>query len=202
TRLAEQPLLAGLKHLNRLEQVLARAEWQDPQYAEGLVLDRAGRVIEGVFSNLFLVHDGVLGTPSVERCGVAGVMRAELLANAERMGVAWQVRDYSLDELYQADEIFLCNSLYGVWPVCRLEQRDWPLGPLTRKRRATASGLVDGWSVIRKVFLLVLLGLLLAAIALGVGFWLQRQALQQPLQLEQELFLDVLPGATPSGLLN
>jgi 4-amino-4-deoxychorismate lyase len=144
TRLAEQPLLAGLKHLNRLEQVLARSEWQDPQYAEGLVLDQAGRVIEGVFSNLFLVSGGVLKTPSLERCGVAGVMRAELLAAASRMGLVPQVRDVTLDELYRADEVFLCNSLYGVWPVRRLQQRDWPVGPLTRKLQAIASGLVDG----------------------------------------------------------
>jgi 4-amino-4-deoxychorismate lyase len=77
TRLSNQPLLAGLKHLNRLEQVLARAEWQDGEHAEGLMLDQAGRVIEGVFSNLFLVRDGVLITADLKRCGVAGVMRAE-----------------------------------------------------------------------------------------------------------------------------
>src|SRR5690606_15144674 len=81
-RLAEQPLLAGLKHLNRLEQALARAEWRDSRYAEGLLRDAAGRVIEGVFSNLFLVSEGRLLTPALERCGVAGVMRGALLREA------------------------------------------------------------------------------------------------------------------------
>ena len=70
TRLAEQPLLAGLKHLNRLEQVLARSEWQDAEHAEGLMLDSSGRVIEGVYSNLLLVSAGVLITADLSRCGV------------------------------------------------------------------------------------------------------------------------------------
>lgn len=87
TRLSNQPLLAGLKHLNRLEQVLARAEWHDGEHAEGLMLDQAGRVIEGVFSNLFLVRDGVLITPDLKRCGVAGVMRAEILFQAESLAI-------------------------------------------------------------------------------------------------------------------
>lgn len=133
TRLAEQPLLAGLKHLNRLEQVLARAEWSDPACAEGLVRDTQGRVIEGVYSNLFLVTDGVLVTPALTRCGVAGVMRAELLACAAQYGVPSEVRDVAFDELLAADEVLLCNSQYGIWPVRSLGAHDWPVGPLTRK---------------------------------------------------------------------
>lgn len=144
TRLAEQPLLAGLKHLNRLEQVLARAEWQDPRYAEGLLYDCSGRVVEGVFSNIFFVRDGVLVTPSLERCGVAGVMRAELLAHAAKLGVRCETGDYDRAQLLAADEVFLCNSLYGVWPVRRFADRDWPVGPLTRTLQAFACGLTDG----------------------------------------------------------
>ena len=143
TRLAEQPLLAGLKHLNRLEQVLARAEWQDAAHAEGLMRDVSGRVIEGVFSNLFLVRDDVLSTPELSRCGVAGVMRAELLEQAQALGIACQVRDIELDELLGADEVFLCNSLYWVWPVRQLQAHHWPLGPLTRKLQALARHLLD-----------------------------------------------------------
>jgi 4-amino-4-deoxychorismate lyase len=143
TRLAEQPLLAGLKHLNRLEQVLARAEWQDAEHAEGLMLDTSGRVVEGVYSNLFLLKDGVLLTPDLARCGVAGVMRAELLAQAESHGMRCDVRDIDLDGLRQADEVFLCNSLYGVWPVRALQRHQWPVGPLTRKLQAIARDLLD-----------------------------------------------------------
>lgn len=133
TRLAEQPLLAGLKHLNRLEQVLARAEWQDPAFAEGLMRDTSGRVVEGVFSNLFIVEAGKLVTPSLDRCGVAGVMRAELLHRADMSGVATLIADIPLERLVQADEVLVCNSLYGVWPVRQFEATVWSVGPLTRK---------------------------------------------------------------------
>lgn len=143
TRLAEQPLLAGLKHLNRLEQVLARAEWQDAEHAEGLMLDASGRVIEGVYSNLFIVRAGQLITADLSRCGVAGVMRAELLAQAAGCAISCQVRDFDLVELLAADEVFLCNSVYGIWPVCALQTHDWPVGPLTRKLQAIARDLLD-----------------------------------------------------------
>jgi 4-amino-4-deoxychorismate lyase len=143
TRLAEQPLLAGLKHLNRLEQVLARSEWQDAEHAEGLMLDSRGRVIEGVYSNLLLVSAGVLITADLSRCGVSGVMRAELLAQAAAQGIECQVRDISYAELLAADEVMLCNSLYGVWPVRALLAHDWPVGPLTRKLQAIARDLLD-----------------------------------------------------------
>ncbi|MGE8495983.1 MAG: aminodeoxychorismate lyase [Pseudomonas sp.] len=143
TRLSEQPLLAGLKHLNRLEQVLARAEWADSDHAEGLMCSLSGQVIEGVFSNLFLVKDGRLLTPDLSRCGVAGVMRAELLAQAALLGIDSEVREITLDELLAADEVFVCNSVYGVWPVRSLQASDWPVGPLTRKLQALARDLLD-----------------------------------------------------------
>lgn len=143
TRLAEQPLLAGLKHLNRLEQVLARAEWQGGEFAEGLMRDQSGRVIEGVFSNLFLVAGGVLVTADLSRCGVAGVMRAALLDAARAEGMAVDVRDVDYEELFQADEVFLCNSLFGIWPVRSVTGHHWPVGPLTRKLQAIARDLLD-----------------------------------------------------------
>ncbi|WP_313203200.1 aminodeoxychorismate lyase [Pseudomonas sp.] len=143
TRLAEQPLLAGLKHLNRLEQVLARAEWQDGEHAEGLMRDGQGRVVEGVYSNLFLVRSGVLLTADLSRCGVAGVMRGALLEHAQRLGMPVQVRDIAFDELQQADEVFVCNSVYGVWPVRAIAALNWSPGPLTRKLQAVARTLLD-----------------------------------------------------------
>jgi len=132
TRLAEQPLLAGLKHLNRLEQVLARAEWQSEGYAEGLLCDYSGRVIEGVFSNLFMVKDGQLFTPDLSRCGVAGVMRLLLLELAEQANIPFAICDIERGQLQYADEVFICNSLYGIWPVIALEGQSWPIGAITR----------------------------------------------------------------------
>ncbi|NUT74591.1 aminodeoxychorismate lyase [Pseudomonas sp. C1C7] len=143
TRLSLQPLLAGLKHLNRLEQVMARAEWRDSEHAEGLMLDQDARVIEGVFSNLFLVRDGVLITADLSRCGVEGVMRAELLSQAESLGIATQITDITLEQLQDADEVFVCNSVYGVWPVHAYADCHWPVGPLTRKLQTIAHALLD-----------------------------------------------------------
>mgnify|MGYP000846026526 CR=1 FL=1 len=143
TRLAEQPLLAGLKHLNRLEQVLARSEWSDEAYAEGLLHDAQGRVIEAVFSNLFLVKAGCLLTASLERCGVAGVMRGALLEQARALRLQVEIRDIPHDELLAADEVFVCNSVYGIWPVRRLDRHVWPVGPLTRKLQGIARTLLE-----------------------------------------------------------
>ncbi|MDY7561306.1 aminodeoxychorismate lyase [Pseudomonas sp. 10B1] len=143
TRLSEQPLLAGLKHLNRLEQVLARSEWHDSAFAEGLMYDTSGRLIEGVYSNLFLIADDVLVTADLSRCGVAGVMRAELLAQAQTLGIVTEVRDIGIHDLEQADEVFVCNSVYGVWPVREFAQLNWPVGPLTRKLQGIARALLD-----------------------------------------------------------
>ncbi|MBH3430289.1 aminodeoxychorismate lyase [Pseudomonas alkylphenolica] len=143
TRLAEQPLLAGLKHLNRLEQVLARAEWQDAEHAEGLMRDVSGRIIEGVYSNLFMVHGNELLTADLSRCGVAGVMRAALIEQAARDGIALRITDLTPQDLEQADEVFVCNSVYGVWPVRAFASLNWPPGPLTRKLQAIARTLLD-----------------------------------------------------------
>lgn len=132
-RLASQPRLAGIKHLNRLDQVLARAEWQDPQINEGLLRDQDGHVIEGVASNLFLVRNDVLHTPRLDNCGVAGVMREHLMASARAAGI--EVMESCMDEndVTGADELFLCNSLMGLRPVAWLAGQRYETGPVTRR---------------------------------------------------------------------
>lgn len=132
TRLAHQPLLAGVKHLNRLEQVLARAEWSDPRIREGLVRDTEGNLIEGTMSNLFLVRNGRLCTPELSRCGVAGVLRRWVLAKASGSDWEIEVGKFGLEALVDADELFLCNSLIGIWPVVEYEGRAFPVGEKTR----------------------------------------------------------------------
>jgi 4-amino-4-deoxychorismate lyase len=123
TRLALQPALAGLKHLNRLEQVLARAEWNDADVAEGLMCDVEGRLVEGIATNLFFVFDGRIVTPDLQRCGVAGVMRRVLLEERPGIDRPIEVRDVATGELDAADECFLTNAVIGVWPVARVLER-------------------------------------------------------------------------------
>lgn len=132
TRLGRNPALAGMKHLNRLEQVLARGEWDDPDIAEGLMLDDQGKVISGTMSNLFMVRGGGLMTPRLEECGVEGVMRGLLLEFAAEMAIPCRQADLSLVDLQEADEVFLCNALIGMWPVRRLEQQGYAVGPVTK----------------------------------------------------------------------
>jgi len=120
-RLGENPALAGLKHLNRLEQVLARAEWTHPGVAEGLMRSASGNLVEGVMSNLFLVEGSQLATPDLTRCGVAGVMRQMVLDLAAELGIPCRVTDVPLQRLQQADALFLTNSLIGIWPVRQVD---------------------------------------------------------------------------------
>lgn len=125
-RLGHQPLLAGVKHLCRLENVLARAEWDDPGIAEGLLLDQHERVIGGVMSNLLIWREQRLLTPRIDRCGVAGVTRALLLGLARAAGIQAEEVELSLAQVLQADEVMCCNSLIGVVRVARLGERVWP----------------------------------------------------------------------------
>ncbi|MES1154411.1 MAG: aminodeoxychorismate lyase [Rhodanobacter sp.] len=128
-RLAEQPLLAVIKHLNRLEQVLARAEWDDPAIADGVLLDSHGRVISATMANLFAVVDGELLTPSLDRCGVAGVARAEVLAAYPQA----RVGELTLDTLLGASEVFLSSSVRGILPVRSLDGCSYVPGTMTRR---------------------------------------------------------------------
>jgi 4-amino-4-deoxychorismate lyase len=120
TRLGHQPLLAGLKHLNRLEQVIARAEWTDSDIAEGLMLDLGGQVVEGTQTNLFALVEGRLVTPPLDRCGVAGVVRALVLELAPAVGLPVAEEPQEPDRLATADALFLTSSLIGLWPVRQL----------------------------------------------------------------------------------
>ncbi len=124
TRLAEQGALAGIKHLNRLEQVLARAEWQDPGFAEGLQFDSRGRPISGTMSNLWIVRQGTLLTPMIETTGIAGVMRGLLLDIARGQGIPCRTAPLSSADLTAADEMFFSNALIGIWPVRRYAGAD------------------------------------------------------------------------------
>jgi 4-amino-4-deoxychorismate lyase len=130
-RLSHQPRLAGIKHLNRLENVLARQEWDDPEIPEGLFLDQEGNAIEGVASNLFMVKNDALVTPDLGRCGVAGVQRERIMDLAEHQGIPVKVQPIPLSSLFDAQEILLCNSLIGVWQVREFCGAKWGRGKLT-----------------------------------------------------------------------
>lgn len=146
-RLAEQPALAGLKHLNRLENVLARSEWRDPRIHEGLLCAADGRVISATSSNLFIVRDGRLITPKLDRCGVEGVARAWIMRRARRLAPVAEA-DLDRDAVLAADEVFLSNAVRGIVPVTRLATRRFAIGPVTRRLGYTLAALgIGAWAV-------------------------------------------------------
>ena len=124
-RLSRQPTLAGLKHLNRLDQVLARSEWQQ-QYDEGLMANIDGHWVEGTMSNLYWVKQGIVYTPDLSQEGVNGVVRRWLLEHH-----LLQIASCTLDELMAADEVFVSNSLIGIMPVACIERQDYTIGPIS-----------------------------------------------------------------------
>jgi 4-amino-4-deoxychorismate lyase len=134
-RLASQPALAGIKHLNRLENVLARSEWSDAEIAEGLMRDADGNVVCGTMSNLFLANGGALATPDLARCGVAGVQRERVMEFARNNDIPVRIASVSIDELLVAEELFLVNSVIGVWPIAALDGKTWNAGPITTRVR-------------------------------------------------------------------
>ncbi|HMW49125.1 MAG TPA: aminodeoxychorismate lyase [Cellvibrionaceae bacterium] len=144
-RLSRSALLGGLKHLNRLEYVLAA---QEPLVAEPpaaasqwLLLDEHGSVIEALTHNIFWLRDGVLFTPQLSHSGVAGVMRQWLLQRAATETRAVTIGTFNLADVLGADEVFICNSLRGIWPVVQIEQTHFNSGPITRHYQSAIDSL-------------------------------------------------------------
>jgi len=133
TRISVQPRLAGIKTLNRLDQVLARQEWSSQEPWEGLMLDVDGHVICGTMSNVFLVHDNRISTPRLDRAGVAGIMRRHVIVLLDAESVAVEEKRLTTADLDTADEIFLTNSQIGAVPVSRIDERALKPGCETRR---------------------------------------------------------------------
>ena len=131
TRLGYQTKLAGLKHLNRLEQILARLELANTDYQEGIMLGYHGEVIEGIMHNLFLVKNGELFTPDLSQCGVAGIMRTFIIENSQQWDIPVHVTQVTVEQLLAADELFFTNSINVIWPICELDNARFKVGEVT-----------------------------------------------------------------------
>ncbi len=130
TCLAQQPLLAGIKHLNRLEQVMARNELNH-HYQEGIMLacdeknnQLESRIIEGIMSNVFFVKQEQLFTPKIESCGVQGTIREAILQYTKAMNIQCEQDHYVLNDLADASDVFFCNSIFGLVPVASIRVSD------------------------------------------------------------------------------
>jgi 4-amino-4-deoxychorismate lyase len=130
TRVATNSSLAGIKHLNRLPQVMARHEWSDPKIAEGLMLDEQDRVVAGTMSNLFLVKGDELWTPDLSHSGISGILRGVVLDIAQQQDIMVQIKELTMDDVRASDALFLTNSLIGVWPIRELDEERVRIEPI------------------------------------------------------------------------
>lgn len=133
TRLGLNPLLAGIKHLNRLEQVIARAEWSTLDIQEGIMLDINNHIIEGTMSNIFFSKDGILHTPVLSHSGISGIVRNLVFTLAYRHHITICEHFFDKEMLLSADEIFVTNSIIGIWPIKQLETTVFRIGSLTQQ---------------------------------------------------------------------
>ncbi len=143
-RLGENATLAGLKHLNRLENVLARSELRANDATELLLFSSSGALVSGTMSNVFIVHNDRLMTPRLDLCGVLGIMRRVVLREAAGAGIAVEERVIATDDLNRAHEIFLTNARMGIWPVRELEGRMLNPGAMTRRLQTLLEHMLVG----------------------------------------------------------
>lgn len=132
SRWSRNAQLAGLKHLNRLEQVLAQRELR-PQSDEGLMLDNDGELISATSGNVFIVQDATLRTPDLQSSGVRGIMRNHVIVTARTLGLAVEECPVWPADLEGADEAFVTNAVRGIRPIVALHERRWNLGPITQQ---------------------------------------------------------------------
>jgi 4-amino-4-deoxychorismate lyase len=139
---------AGLKTLNQLSYVLASLERKNKDFDEGILLSTEDHLIEATSRNIFLVNNEVLYTPKLNRAGVDGVLKTYLLDKIiPQLGFECIERDLNLDDLLHADEVFLTNSVTGIWPVLSFEvtegeKSQWPVGAITRSLQSMSQPFV------------------------------------------------------------
>ena len=131
TPVSSNSQLAGIKHLNRLDSVLARNEWHDEEIAEGLMCDDLGHVIEGTMSNVFMVQNRILYTPILKKAGIEGIIRNRVIELAKQLGFVVQQIAMDRKRLMTMDEIFVTNSIIGIWPVIDIEGQHFKRGEVT-----------------------------------------------------------------------
>jgi len=140
-RAADQPTLAGIKHLNRLENVLAAGEARAAGAFDALMLGGDDRLVSGAMSNVFLVRAGVLSTPLIDRAGVAGVMRGIVLRECAVLGLTVTQKNLMLEDLFGAGEVFVTNARVGVVPVLSVGEHSFDMNDIGRRLAAHIEAL-------------------------------------------------------------
>ncbi|QJT27684.1 aminodeoxychorismate lyase [Aeromonas media] len=132
-QLGDAPMLAGLKTLGRLEQVLLKSELAARGGVEGIVLNSRGFLVEGVSANLFWRRGKTVFTPDLTRAGIDGIMRKRVMMMLKQMGIELRVVEAPLESLWQAEEVWLTNTLMGIVPVTSIGDVHYPSPVLIRR---------------------------------------------------------------------
>ncbi|MDP5145342.1 aminodeoxychorismate lyase [Shewanella sp. ULN5] len=123
--LAQQPLLAGMKHLNRLEQVLIKTQPLPEGFDDWLVYDTQANVIEASMANIFIVKAQHVYTPAINQAGVSGVMRQAVIEALLDIGVDVRIQSLSQADVVEADSIMISNSLFGIIDVIKVDKTSY-----------------------------------------------------------------------------
>jgi len=133
TRISKQPVLSQIKHLNKLEQIIARSEWQSKKISESIMLDFDENVIEGTMSNIFGVKKNIFYTPILKNSGIEGVMKGVVIKLLKRKKKKFKEKKIQLKELLKFEEVFICNSIFGIWPVVKILRKKFVIGDKTKE---------------------------------------------------------------------
>ena len=140
-RLPQPSPFAGIKHLNRLENVMAAADAPVGAGFEALMLDTSERLVSVTAGNVFLVKDGALLTPRVDRVGVNGIMRQVVLREAASLGIPAREQDLAMDDVASADAMFITNARIGVVPVQRVREHVIGMSEIAQRLRESIEAL-------------------------------------------------------------
>ena len=133
--------LAGLKHTNRLDYILASEHLKKyPDANEAILCDTDGFLVEGIVTNLFFIRKNKIYTPGLDQSGVNGVMRNLIIEKLQKDKEMVNIGRFTVQELIDSDESFMCNSVQGIRPITRIDNSNFDLGPMTHKLQQHFNG--------------------------------------------------------------
>ena len=135
-----------IKSTNYLSHILARKQAEDQNSADGIMVNEQGEVCDGTVSNIFIVKDSELSTPEVNGYVLAGITRQVVLKLSNDTGTLCKERAMTVDDILQADEVFLTNTGWEILPVARVDGKtvgSGQPGPLTRALQREFRKFVD-----------------------------------------------------------
>ena len=192
---AQNPKLAGIKHCNRLEQVLAR---EGLEHDEGIMLDEGGNVISVTQGNIYSIYANTLNTPRLDQCGIEGTRRTIILEIASELGLQVNVGPLSVDKLMESDEVFVSNSVMGIQSVTKIGDMSFSSNGETESIKSVfeeKKQSKDAWLSVKKNKTFSRFIKVALILTLGVWIWTSKNIL-----LEDSQIYHLQKGATIDAL--